>query len=321
MTNRYLMAQKSTDFAVDTWPSVSSNAHFIDALTEDISGDRGFLYPDTSSQRLKRNKIGGGITYSGDIQIPAYPVEATSLLYYLLGTAATTADDPLSGLNTHKLSMGLVPPNFILGVGKDKKEHRFAACVMKGCTMDYEANELLLLTFDVMARQELAAGSLATVTFPDYNEEERSFAGVDVEHKIDDSSVSYIESASVEITNNITEDNFVLGSRTLPNKYVQGFEVTGSLSIAYADYARYKTYLDEDSLAVDLIAKYGDVTTTKYRELKTELPSIALNTGKLPTDGSDRYILELEYMAERDSSDHAIYMYAVNDKTNVETVA
>ena len=322
MTNRYLVAQESINFQVETWPAVSPNAHFIDAVSESISGDRGFLNPETSAHRLKRNKIGGGISYGGEVQVPMYPVQSTSLLYYLLGICNTTVDSPSTGLNTHELTMALVPPNFILGVGKDLMEHRFGAAVMKGCTIDYEANEVLLGTFDILVRNELLSGPLASVTFPDYNISERAFAGTEVLQFVDDVEVDYIENMSIEMTNNIVDDNYVLGSRLLPNKYVQGFEVTGTIEMAYSDYQRYQDFLDEESLKVELKGSYnGPAVDATYRAIETGLPKIQLNTADLPTESSDRYLLEIEYMGERDNTDNAIYINVINELDNAEMVA
>ena len=317
MTNRYAKFQKSTNYVVDTWPADSANNHEIDIISDDISGDKGFIYPETSAQRLKRNRLEGGIVYTGEIQIPAYPREAMSMLYYALGSLTSAMPDA-SGVIKHTVKMATTIPNFNLAIGRDKMEHRYTGGCLKGLTIDYEVNEPVLLTCDTMFRTELASGALDTITFPDYNVLEKAFAGAQVEHKINNTTVHYIESASVEIANSIVEDNFTLGSRYLPNKFVEGLEVTGNFEIAYSDYQRYADFLNEQELKLQLIASYGGAATA--REFELSLPNLSLNTANLPTDSTSRYLLETEFMAQRDSTNNAVYAYISNTRTNAQMV-
>ena len=316
MTNRYIKLQKSTDFKVETWPSESTDIHKIDMSSDDISGDKGFIYPETVAQRLKRNRLPGGVKYGGEIQVPAYPIEAISLLYYTLGKCTSAAGS--NSLFDHVIKASNMIPSFIAAIGKDIKEHRFTGGCMKGVTIDYETGEPVLLSFDTMFRKELVPSSLSTIAFPDYNVAERAFSGAEVAHKVAGTQVHYIESASIEIANNVVDDNFVLGDRYLPTKFIEGLEITGSMELAYSDYARYEDFLDEDEPKLELLAEYG-ATTTK-RAFGVELPKLSLNTANLPTDSTSRYLLEVEFMAERDAADDAIIIKATNPKTNAQLV-
>ena len=321
MTDRYLVTQKVTNWKTETWPSIATNAHFVDLPSEDISTDRGFVFIESSSQRGKRPHLKGGILTNGDLQVPCYPTSVPSLFYYLLGICTTTGISGVTGLFKHAMKMANVPPNFIAGIGKDKKEHRFAACAMKSCTIDFAVNEPVLATFAVLARKELAAGTLASVTFPDFNADNRAFAGAEVEVKIDNTTIDYIEGATIDITNTIVEDNFPLGDQYLPQKYVQGFDVTGSVSMAYNDYQRYLDIVQETSKKFQFIGEYGDATDLTHRKFEVRLPSLAFNNNSLPTDGSNRYKLDVDIQAEQDSTGNNIYIDFINEDTAAETIA
>ena len=147
MTNRYVMFQKDANFVVDTWPTEDADIHVIDAVSEDISMNRGFIYPKTAAQRPPRNRLLGAIALSGEVQTPMYPREASSLLYYLLGTCTTVVDTPTTGINTHTIKQASVPPSFVMAIGKDKMEHRFTGCVMKSGTLDFQPNDANIGSF------------------------------------------------------------------------------------------------------------------------------------------------------------------------------
>ncbi len=335
MTNRYAKFETTDDFIVDSWTADDTNAHIIDHISDDISGDKGWIYPETSAQRLKRNRLKGGITYSGEIQVPLYPREATSLLYYALGSCTTVTNgstSPDNLVNKHTIKMANSLPNFRMAMGKDKKEHRYTGGCIKEVTVDYSVNEPLLLSCDTMFRKEDPLETLSSVSFPDFNIGEKAFAGANVTTEINDTTVNYFESASIQIANSIVEDNFVLGSQYIPEKFVEGLEVTANFEMAYADSARYNDFLDEVEPKLELIAKYGEAiaadatanppiaASNSTRQVTLEMPILSFNTSNLPTDSTSRYLLEVEAMAERDSTDNAIYVYVLNDRTNEQMV-
>lgn len=314
MTNRYVMVIKSSgDYDSDTWPTSLTNAHYLDATSEDMGQDRGFIYPNTSAGRVNRSKLKGPVKIEGDVQFPVYIDGTPSMIYYGLGGVTTTETGTNTGVFDHVIKKTTVPPHFDMEVGKDLKAHRFKSCVVKTMTFDYDPSEAFLATFSVLARKELAAGTLAEVTFPDYNIAKRAAAGTEVKTQINDAAVNYLESVSIEIDNQFVDDHFALGSRYLPNKYVQGLEVTGNIEAGYGDYARYQEILDETPIKLSLKHSINSANAT----FETVLPQIALDTGNLPTEGSDRFMIKTDFTAERTAtSDDIIIVNARNTEDN-----
>lgn len=315
MTNRYGLFQKIATFTTAMPATTATSGHNIDLISEDIAGDKGWVYPVTSAQRLKRNRLKGGISYGGDIQMPLYPRETPSLLYYAMGKDTTTANGTLF---KHVMEPDTAIHSFVASIGKDKKEHNFSGGAMKGFTIDLEVNEPVLVTFDTMFRKEEAEGDLLDITWPDFNIDERAFSGVDMEVEVDGNDVSYIESATIEYQNTIVDDNYVLGSQFLPELYVQEIEVTGTLEIGYNDFDRYELFLDEDDPSLEFEGDFG--RGGDNRNLHITLKQLSFNTASLPTDSSNRYLLELEYMAERDSSGDLMEIEVLNDQSSANHI-
>ena len=320
---RYIGVQRDSDFRNDTSAALTSGtAQFLDQTSEDISVDMGLIFPETSAQRVMRNRIPGQIGISGDIQVPFYSRGTPTLIYYGLGAEPESDDNydldgngAVTGLFEHVLraSFDELPPTFRMGVGKDLKEHRFNGCCVQTMTFDFDPSESVLVTFGVMARREVTAGDLATLPsdFGDYNEAERVVSGTEMEVKAKFGSdaeavVNSLESMTIEVDNGYVDDNFVIGSKYIPEKYVQNHTVSGSLEFGYDSYDRYKSVIDEDVVKVELASSKSSLaakTDEEHRFIKVELPQVALMNVSLPTEGTDRYILSIDYQGERDDTD------------------
>ena len=314
MTNRYVGIKKQAgDYDSETWTDqTSSNAHFLDAVSEDIGQDRGLIFPETSAQRVMRNRLPGPISISGDVQVPVYTIGTPTLFYYALGAATTETIASPNGHFMHTIKAANVPPTFQMEIGKDRKAHRYVGCVVKGMTIDYDPAESVLATFEVMPRKEIAAADLASVTFPDYNILERASSGTEIATEINDAVADFMESVSIEMDNGFVDDNHVLGNRYIPEKYVQTLDLSGSMEIGYDSYDRYESVVDEEQWKVELSQTHGTADTT--RSFKVELPQIALMTANLPTEGSDRFILSVDFKGERQASSDDLIVITVQNK-------
>ena len=298
-------------------------AHFLDQTSEDIGQDRGLIFPETSAQRVMRNKIAGQVAVSGDIQVPLYPTGTTTMIYYAMGLRST------EGSNHRITNRNTAPRVFQMEIGKDRRPHQYVGCVVRTMTIDYDPSEVVLVTFGIMCNRELK-------TFPafkpnytqgnknesyytlgkykagtgnpgDYNIADRAFGGVEIDvfAKKGNTSgawsngdmVKNVESFNIEVDNGFIDDNYVIGDRHLPNAYIQNFTVNGSMELGYSDNSDYVAVLNEQYQRYRFLAGYGSGGTR--RKVDVELPQIALKTGNLPTEGTDRYLLNIDWEAER----------------------
>ena len=345
MANRYLHTQLSgvdsdrdgTKFTYqtgDAFPSVSkdtTNGHSIDVVSEDISTEKGFVYPTTSAQRNKRSRLLGGISVGGEFQVPLYPSHSTSLISYVLGTplaTTTAADDTHSATNRHKMKLEKSVPFFTAFIGKQEQEHQYEGGIAKSCTIDMEVGEAILMSMDCMFRRENIVTSatgipspIADATFTPYNNKDQVFSGTDVktEYAADGStfaSAKFIESASIEINNTVVDDNFVLGKRYIPFGFIQECEISGNMSLSFqpGNKGNYTDFTGEKTPGIKFKMSRG--SGAKYREILITIPRASLDTASLPTEGSDRYLLEIEFMADSTSGTTSpINVEVVNELT------
>jgi len=310
--NRFLAVQRTSDFT-DEGTTKDANAHVIDVVSEDITTELGWVYPTTSAQRQKRNRLKGGITTSGEFQIPMYPLHATSAFAYVLGVGTTGAAQ--EDVYPHKMTLKRTIPFFKAFVNKDLKEHVFVGGIAKTATIDYEVNEPVLLSMDSMFRKEIVKAP-GTATIPaTYNTDDKMFSGSTTVTRIaatdsatlgDATPSKNVESASVEINNTAVEDNFVLGSQFLPNGFVQEVEISGSMSFNFRDANKddYATYISADGAEPAILLEnsrgtFGDSTNgSKHRYIGVTLHKVSFDTGSLPTEGNDRYVFEADFMVE-----------------------
>ena len=299
--NRYIIVEEQ-GWADETFDAFAANAtaHAIDQVSEDISEEHGFVYTETSAKRLARNRQLGPRVSGGEIGVPMYTRGTPTLLYYALGKVVTS--EPVQNLTPpnyrHVITPANTVPSFRMAVGKDIKEHRYVGCAVKSVKIDYTVGDVALATFDLLVRKELEPGDLLTPTFPDYDQKERSFLGVEVGVTVDGRVVGYVRSFSLEINNDLVEDNHSFGSRFLPDLRVQGLTITGSMTLAYTNIDRYNDVLNETEGSFSLVFTKGTIGTAGYRQVDIILPKLSYDSGKLPTDSNKEYVLEVNFTAE-----------------------
>ena len=323
--NRYAMFEQQ-DWLTDSFSAfdAAASAHAVDQVSEDISEEHGFVYVQTSAKRNMRNRLLGPRVLGGEIGAPFYTRGTPTLLYYALGAVVTT--EPTAALvppnYKHMITPATSIPSFRLAVGKDIKEHRFVGCAMKSVKIDYSVGDPALCTFDLLIRKELpidaAVDTLQTPVFPDYDVKEKTFLGVEVDVKVNGTKVGYVRSMTVDISNDLVEDNHSFGSRELPLLRVQGLEITGSVTIAFEDIQRYKDVLDEAESKFEFLFSTGTLGAAGYRQIEIVLPKVSYDTAKLPTDNNKEFVLEVNFTAEVDPGvdENPITVNVFNDETS-----
>ncbi len=302
--NRYVMFEEQA-FATETFAAfaAAAAAHPVDQVSEDVGEDHGFVYTETSAKRAARNRLLGPRITGGEIAIPLYTRGTPTLIYYALGKVTTVSEAVGPPENfAHTIEPDTTIPPFRMAIGKDLNEHQFVGCAMKSLKIDYTVGEGALATFDVLVRKELSPpGTLQTPTFPDYDVKERTFLGVEVTVEIDDvAQVAVVRSLSIEIANDLVEDNHGFGSRFLPSLRVQSLTVTGSMTLAYNTLADYQDVLDETEKKFEFLFATGTKGMIDYRDIEIILDKLSFDTVKLPTDGNKEFILEVNFTAEID---------------------
>lgn len=322
MVDRYFQFETKSSFTSESFGNFGANDHRLDVSGEDITGDHQYIYPATATGRIKRDRITGPKKFSGPIDSPIFPVGSASLLYYGLGSVATTTNSPTTNHNSHKITKGKTIPFFRAAIGRDLAEHQYVGGMVNGFTLDWDPNEVFTGSFDTVFRKELSPlGTLKTDSegsfFPDYSSAERAFGGSEVGTFIDGSDQGdCFESVSVSVENNVADDAYCLGSAYLSAGVIGGLDVTGSFDLVYESTTRYLDWLDGTARRFELRATHG--TGATERRVWTDLPNLSFDTNKLPTDNIERYIQTVEFTAQGDSNGDPIIITVVNAEENAK---
>lgn len=325
MTNRYMSFEATVAaYGTDTF-TFTANQHDIDLVSEEISPDRGHVFPITN-QRTPRTRLIGPLAWTGNIETLMYTKHVPSLFYYAMGTAATVADMPTMGVNTHTITPGDSLPPFIMAIGRDLFEHQYVNCVMDGFSIDFAPGDPMSVSFDVNCRKELATGSaLATVTYDDFNSAERTFSGVEVAVAMgaaeggSPTADTTVESANISYANNFEGDAYVVGDQYLSGNFVNQQEVTGSMEFSFL------TIGDYDDLVGDVDKEVWFTTTqgagAAERGYVIRLPRVSYNTGAIPTNGAERFVQNIDFTATNNAAGDNIEIENIGEETAAELVA
>lgn len=301
MTDRYFSFE-ATVAAYDTdTHTYTADRHDIDVTSEDITPERGNIYPQTSRKRKARRHLTGPNTWTGTVETLLYPTHATSLLYYGMGANTTVVDMPIMGINTHTLQVANTIPDFISSIARDDVSHLYTGCVIGGFTLDYAPDAALTGSFEVDFRKEQTPGTLDSVTFADFDEAERAFSGVEVDPQLgvaeggSPTSVTFVEAASVSLANNFVQNNS-LNSKYNAANIVEASQITGSLDIRFDDDTQYTDVVGDVDKELWLTASYG--SGTAQRDIEVRLFRISYDSTSLTTTDTQRYTQTLEWTGE-----------------------
>ena len=331
---RYIKFEKHASFPADDAAFVAftttSKAHMIDVVGTDISGDNQFIYPATAGQRNVRGRVKGPKKFTGTIDVPVYTVGVPTLFYYGLGLCETTAPTT-SAPGTHVIKNDNTLEVFRAAIGRDVKEHQYAGGVINGFTIDYSPDELMSASFDTIFKQELAVDTIGdsvitdtdstetgeqNETFPDFDDAERAFGGVEVETTFGSNATTLVESASISIENNFADDAYSLGSAYLPKIPIGPLNSTGSFDLRYDNSTEYANFISETTKSFELSAANGK-SSLDLRSIAVKCGKISYDVNRLPTDNSERFVQALEWTATPDANSNPIVITV----KNVETAA
>ena len=325
MTDRYTSFEATAAAYTDDTHTFGANRHDIDVVVEDISPDRGNIYPVTSKGRTPRRKLSGPLAWTGNIETILYTLEAPTLLYYAMGAASTVVDMPTMGVNTHTITPANTIPDFIMETGRDQVAHKYTGCAVSGYSIDFAPDAAVTANFEVNARKEQATAALGSVTFADFDAAERGFSGVEVTTQMgaaeggSPTTIITAESASLTYENNMEADAYVLGDQYLSGLFVNQINVTGSIEFSY------QATTDYDNLVADTEQElWFDATQgagANERGWTIKLPRISYDSGNLPTNNAERYVLSLDFTANDNAGGNSIEIDVINADTNAEFIA
>lgn len=303
---------------------------FTKVLTGGLGSDSDNIIPDPEigGGRDISEVFPGNVKFSGDTEFLFRPESIGVLLYGLLGTVDTTSPESNVYLHTFQtLQSGSLP--YLSAeekVADDLDTFNYVDGKVNSLSLESEAGELLKGTFNLVFTTQ--SGNISPST-PVYDT-----SPILVSHGGTitlDGSVISCKSISMEINNNLDDDDFRIGNRFLGSLIEKRRELNVSITLRPDDIDLYRksVYGDADAAYTPknsvytgaLIADFqspGNIgaTSLPYR-LQITFAKVAFKAFPINPSGDDPIEFELEVMPIYNNSDPIVKMELWNGASSI----
>lgn len=266
-----------------------------------LAGQRDLLTtdPEIGGGRDTSDAYGGGIGFAGDYDMYA---RFNSLPLFLLGALGTGASATATGVNTHTITPidGQIPYFTVYEeISNNLVRFKYTDVVVNTFHLEAEANGFLQMTAGLAAR--LGVANTPDVVADTIMDNTSLVVGTNITITYNGVTLP-AKSFSLDITNNVEDDNFYLGSLSPGDLLAKEREVTASVNLRHEDASIMKQALFGSSSATQaggLLTKqplvitcsaYEDIPAgtpaTKYSATFT-LPTVVLEPFAFEPSGSD----------------------------------
>lgn len=275
----------------------------------DASPDQGKILDFESESRLKREAIMGPFIGNGSLSLFARPELLGYFLKWVLGAVSSTqigtgamylhsfTSDPDSLKSFSLTDCRELPAD---------KARCLVSCLTKSLTLEAPARGKVTAELDLQYQWEKIVTKPAIGTI----ETNRPFVFHDGVVKLDDVALANVEAVKLVLGNTIPDDTHELGSRKLPEIYIEGLEWTVEMDLKFKDWsARQKFYggtgtetepaLEDKLFDIDLEftgEPTGDLDEPNYK-LFVYLPACTIKENPTPTSRRDRLTQRLVFEA------------------------
>lgn len=300
--------------------SVSGQSELLD-FEEEIGGGR-----DSESGAA----VLGGFMVSGDME-GLFRSKVFGYLLLAAGfTAAAPVQDALTGAYRHTFTPAITGSYLTLVTrwGSTDAVRRFEDCLVNELTISLDANGKVTWSASIIGARETYGVAGVTPTFE--TGPVANYAGSAV--TLDSSTFAW-ESIELSIANNLSDDEFVIGSRLLDDVTFGAREVTVGGTVKVSDNSPSVTELyrkavlgsgtattpgSSDPYHSSAAVTFGSnrlvgTSTTHYFGVKATLPDLVLAGFPLGGSGSDRLTVDLEGRALAGASP-VVTIELTNDK-------
>lgn len=280
--------------------------------------NRELMIPDAEigGNRDISDAYAGAISFSGDIEMYLRVKEFASLLYGALGTAAAPTGTLATGGYVHTITPteGNLPTYYAEEkIGNTFEIFQYEDCVMNTLHLEAEANGYASATVGMIARKQKVVGSV-TAGLSSLVDESPLIPGTNITVTYNAVTVP-AKSFSLDINNNVEDDDFRLGSFYVGEFTAKRREVTAGLSLRPTDsaYLRQAIYgaaaateaggiIAKNQLVITL-SSYEDMPgvtgpTTKY-SISLTIPKAAFQPFGVEPSGDDVIEHDVELQALR----------------------
>lgn len=298
-----------------------------------LAGNRDLLTPDPEigGGRDTTDAYLGAVSFSGDYEMYVRMQAVAFFLKNVLGTAvsAAHATAPADTAWTHTITPtdGQLPFFSVYEeISNDLERFQYTDAVVNTFHLEAEANGYLTATAGVLAR--LMTAGVTNIDGSTLLDNTSMVVGTNISITYNGVTVP-AKSFSLDINNNIEDDDFRLGSFFLGDMTAKSREVTASMTVRHADASMMRQALFGSSVATQVgglttkqqlvitMNAYEDIpgtTGVKYGIVLT-LPKVIFNPFAFEPSGDDALENDIEMTAVRPSAATPILTAVVTNGT------
>ena len=256
---RYLGLGKETSFG-----SAAALSKYIAISSEDIQISKERLIQEDVASRQRSKWRPGTEVVGGGWSWNIHYENIGEVLLALLGKVTTSQPDPINAPNTyqHVFTPADSLPTYTVEVGIDNVTAKQAVGVaIEGLSLQFSPNELVKADVDIIGRA-LSLKALSNPSFPALD----PIAFYEVSSILIGGAAASLIDLEINISNNIVDDAFVLGSRQLDRIEVGYIEVAGSFSLAFDSTAEFDKFLGDAETSLQIVVEGAVIEGTyKYK--------------------------------------------------------
>jgi hypothetical protein len=276
---------------------------YINALDESYSIDNSVDAEIVMGTRYKDRPAPGPVKVKGGFKCYADQESIGRILHALMGSASDTISAPEGSVYLHTMVPSQTSQPLTLAVGGDVTagQKSMPGSIVKKLKVTIAPKGKVLCEVETVGKT-MMIDSLATPTFST----KKTYHNVHALCKIGGATIARIKGMTMEIENNVTEDDFVHGSRTLYSCNFQELTVKGTIDLFFDAIDQWKmfmgnstalspgVYLTPQAISIELISdeKAG---ATQYYFLKFQVVEAIFRTHKANINKRDRTIENIEF--------------------------
>jgi len=294
MGKRYIGIAEETTYGTYVAPT-----NYIDVFSESFSATNQPTYIDGVGMRAHRRFVPGMYGLTGGFECVGDIVTIGWLLKMITGSVSTSgASDPYE--HTFEETQDIY--SYSICIGREVDERKITSFGASTLRLEWSGSEPMTAAVEGVAQKDTTA-AIGTPTWDD----EPVIGSVHCTFEWDDAAIN-VESGRLEISNNLAEDAWRLGTRFQTGLYPQRFEVDFSLDLAFENLDLWKDFWGaaaatepQATLATHKLEFLMDTGVTN-RTLDIALARVVIDSGNVPMSGRDRLIQTIEGKAIYDST-------------------
>jgi hypothetical protein len=276
---------------------------YVNAIDENYSLDNSVDMDFTMGTRFKEKPAPGPFNVKGGFKCYAEQENIGLLLAALMGAGSDTVTVPESGVYLHTMVPKESPVPLTIAVGSDVTggQKSMPGSTVKKLKVTIAPKGKIICDFETCGATA-KIDSLATPTFST----KKVYHNVHSVLKIGGSQVARIKSMTLEIENQVSEDDFAHGSRELYSTNFGGLIVKGTMDLFFDSVDQFKyfmggatavapaNYLTPQAIAIEIT--HNELAgATQYYCLKFQMGEAIYKTHKANVNKRERTIENIEY--------------------------